>query len=590
MDSIDEIKQKLDIVDLVGGYVEIKKAGRNYKGLCPFHSEKTPSFMVSPELQIYKCFGCGEGGDIFSFHQKIEGLDFPQSLERLAERVGVKLPKRPFDPERSKKKIIYELNDLTSRYYHYLLTEHKVGKPALKYLKEERGLTDEIIKEFNIGYSPDSWDSLYKFLNSKKYKNENLLSAGLIVNKKSGDGYIDKFRKRIIFPLIGVDGRIVGFTGRALGDGGPKYLNSPETPVFHKSSFLFGLDKAKVALKQDGAVFVEGQMDVISAHQAGVINVVASSGTSLTIGQLKLLSRYTRDITFAFDSDRAGLTAVHRAIDLAEKQDFHIKVAMIPEKYADLDEFVRAKPKKVKVFVSEGIPAYDFFLVSALRRHRMESPIGKKKAMAELIPIFSKISDPVLRDHYIKKISAEVDVTESVVASLLTDSGSEEAKSFLSPKVKETREQQFALSKKSREEYIIALLLKAPLESAQTMLYKLGQKDFTSIQLQEIFMSLKKYLVGRKRKFKIHHFAKRFEDDLKNLVDELYLWDIGELAENEEQLNKELENVFDLLKKKTAKGELKELGKQIKQAELENNEELLKELSQEFKELSEKLI
>lgn len=590
MDSIDEIKQKLDIVDLVGGYVEIKKAGRNYKGLCPFHSEKTPSFMVSPELQIYKCFGCGEGGDIFTFHQKIEGLDFPQSLEQLAERVGVKLPKRSFDPEKSKKKIIYELNDLTSRYYHYLLTEHKVGKPALKYLKEERGLTDEIIKEFNIGYSPDSWDSLYKFLNSKKYKNENLLSAGLIVNKKSGDGYIDKFRKRIIFPLIGVDGRIVGFTGRALGDGGPKYLNSPETPVFHKSSFLFGLDKAKVALKQDGAVFVEGQMDVISAHQAGVINVVASSGTSLTIGQLKLLSRYTRDITFAFDSDRAGLTAVHRAIDLAEKQDFHIKVAMIPEKYADLDEFVRAKPKKVKVFVSEGIPAYDFFLVSALRRHRMESPIGKKKAMAELIPIFSKISDPVLRDHYIKKISAEVDVTESVVASLLTDSGSEEAKSFLSPKVKETREQQFALSKKSREEYIIALLLKAPLESAQTMLYKLGQKDFTSIQLQEIFMSLKKYLVGRKRKFKIHHFAKRFEDDLKNLVDELYLWDIGELAENEEQLNKELENVFDLLKKKTAKGELKELGKQIKQAELENNEELLKELSQEFKELSEKLI
>jgi DNA primase len=590
MDPIDEIKQKLDIADLVGSYVELKKAGKNYKGICPFHSEKTPSMMVSPELQIYKCFGCGEGGDIFSFHQKVEGLDFIQSLEQLAEKTGVKLPKRSFDPERAKKKIIYELNDLSARYYHYLLTEHKVGKKALKYLKDDRGLTDETIKSFNIGYAPDSWDSLYKYLKGKKYKKEDLLAAGLVVNKKSGDGYIDKFRKRILFPFTGVDGRAVGFTGRALGDGIPKYLNSPETLVFHKSSFLYGLDKAKVALKQEGALFVEGQMDVISAHQSDISNVLASSGTSLTVGQLRLLSRYSKDITFAFDSDLAGLTAIHRAIELAEKQGFNIKVVMIPEEYADLDEFIRAKPKKSKKFVTEGIPAYDFFLVSALRRHNVASPIGKKKAMADLIPIFGKISDPVTRDHYIKKISEEVDVTETVVASMLSDVDNLEEKTYSRFKDEKAPESEFLLSKRSPEEYILALLLKVPLDTAQTLLYKLGQKDFEAEQLQEIFTDLKEYLRGRKRKFEINHFAKRFEEDLQSLVNELYLWDLGYLGENEEALISEIENVFENLKKKTTKRELKELSTQIKQAELEKNTDLLKELSQEFKELSEKLI
>jgi len=590
MDPIDEIKQKLDIVDLVGGYVEIKKAGKNYKGLCPFHSEKTPSMMVSPELQIYKCFGCGEGGDIFNFHQKVEGLDFVQSLEQLAEKTDVKLPKRSIDPERSKKKIIFELNELSAKYYQYLLTEHKVGKKALKYLKDDRGLTDETIEAFNLGYAPDSWDSLYKFLNGKKYKNEDLLAAGLIVKKRSGDGFIDKFRKRIIFPLIGVDGKVVGFTGRALGEGTPKYLNSPETLVFHKSSYLYGLDKSKVALKQEGALFVEDQMDVISAYQGGIGNVVASSGTSLTVGQLRLLSRYSPDITFAFDSDLAGLNAVHRAIDLSEKQGFNIKVVMIPEEYADLDEFVRAKPRKSKKVVTEGIPAYDFFLVSALRRHKVESPIGKKKAMSELVPIFSKISDPVLRDHYIKKISDELDVTESVVASVLSDAEGEEERIFSRAKSTDAVEPEFLVSKRSPEEYILALVLKAPLDTAQTILYKLGQKDFESETLQVIFTELKEYLRNRKKKFEIHHFVKKFEEDVQALVNELYLWDLGSLGDSEEALTRELESIFELLKKKTAKRELKELSTQIKQAETEKNEELLTELSQQFKELSEKLI
>lgn len=590
MDPIDEIKQKIDVVDLVGEYVDLKKAGRNYRGLCPFHGEKTPSFMVSPELQIFKCFGCGEAGDIFSFYQKIEGLEFPQALENLAEKAGVKLPKKSYDPDKSQKKVIYALNELSAKFYNYLLTKHKVGKEALKYLKDKRGLTDATIKDFNLGYAPDSWDSLVGFLKGKKHKGEEILAAGLIVSAKSGN-YIDKFRKRITFPLTDLSGNVVGFTARVLDDGEPKYLNTPETLVFHKSSYLFGLDRAKVALKKDGAVFVEGQMDVISAHQAGFLNVVASSGTSLTIGQLKLLSRYTNDITFAFDSDSAGLNALHRAIELAEKEGFNIKVAMIPEEYKDLDEFIQADSKKIKAFLADGIPAFDFFLVSALRRHNVQSPIGKKKAMADLTPIFSQISDPVLRDHYIKQISEKLDITETVVAGLLSDTTSGDAKEFFSARdSRQEVEQQIGLSKKSPEEYILALLLKAPLESSQTVLYKLAQKDFTDLELQQIFTEFKAYLTGRKRKFEIQAFAKKFDEKLSALIDELYLWDLGELNENEIKFNKELESVFEFVKKRTAKREMKELGTQIKQAEMENNKKLLNELSKQFNELSEKLI
>lgn len=590
MDHIDEIKQKIDIVDLVSGYIEIKKAGRNYKGVCPFHAEKTPSLMVSPELGIYKCFGCGEGGDIFNFHQKIEGLDFSQSLEQLAERAGVKLPEKAVDPEKTKKKILFKLNELSAKFYHYLLTEHKVGNQALKYVKDKRGLSMQTIGEFNVGYSPDSWDSLYKFLKSRNFKDEDMLAAGLIVKRKSGEGYIDKFRKRVMFPFVDISGNVVGFTGRVLDDGQPKYLNTAETLVFHKSSFLFGLDKAKVSLKQEGAVFVEGQTDVISAHQAGITNVISSSGTSITVGQLKLLGRYTKDITFAFDSDIAGLTAIHRAIELAEREGFNIQVAMIPEEYKDLDEMIVADVKAAKELLKEGVPVFDFFLVSALRRHNIMNPIGKKKAMADLIPIFSKITDPVMRDHYVQQIASELDITETVVASLLKDSDSDEAQEFLAVKAKTSEVSEFSVSKKSSEEYILALILKAPLDIAQTALYKLGQRDFTNPQLLEIFNSLKKYLVGRKRKFEVQHFIKRFDEDLKNIVDELYLWDLGSLSTNEDLIERELDSVFASLKKKTAKRELKELSVQIKQAELENNKKLLIELSQEFKELSEKLI
>jgi len=588
MDPIDQVKQKVDIVDLVSSYLDLKKSGRNYKAVCPFHNEKTPSMMVSPELQIFKCFGCGAGGDILSFHQKIEGVEFGQSLEALAERAGVKLERRQQDPNKGKKKLTFELNDLAAKYYHFILTKHATGKKALSYLKKSRGLTDKTIKEFNIGYAPDSWDSLILFLNKKGHATEKIIEAGLAVPSKQNP--IDKFRGRVMFPFVNVGGKIVGFTGRILGEGQPKYLNSPETVVFHKSTYVFGLDKAKVALKKEGAVFVEGQMDVVSANQAGIENALATSGTSLTPGQLKIISRYTKDITFSFDSDSAGLNAAHRAIELAESQEFNVKIAMVPEEHQDLDEMIKASVKKAKQMLNDSIPAYDFYLISALKRNNKNSPIGKRKIMNEIVPLFRKISDPVLRDHYVKEIASALDITESVVADILSGSASEEATKYVSEKGSSAITK-IDFAKKTSEEYILALLLKAPLEIAQSNLYKLGQKDFMNPQLLEIFTMLKKYLKDRKHPFKISYFIKKFEGpELMQKVNELYLWDLQDTGDREDLIERELDSLFSVIKKRSAKRELKDLSDKIKQAEMENNKKELKELTSEFKELSEKLV
>lgn len=589
MDTVDKIKQKIDIVDLVGSYINLKKSGRNYKALCPFHSEDTPSFMVSPELQIFKCFGCSEAGDIFSFHQKIEGTDFVQSLEMLAERAGVEIERKDFDPNREKKKKIYEINEITQKYYSYLLTDHDVGKEALDYLKEKRELKDETIKEFGLGYAPKSWDSLYKYLSKKGYKDEEVYKAGLISKRRKGNGYYDKFRGRVIFPLMGISGKVMGFTGRSVDGENPKYLNTPETSVFHKSIYVYGLDKAKVALKKEGAIFVEGQVDVITAHEAEIKNVVATSGTSLTPGQLKIISRYTNDITFAFDSDEAGINAAHRAVQLAEEQGFNVKVTMLPDKYQDLDEMIKVNKKQAQEKLKNAVPAYDFFLAAALKRNNKNSPIGKRKIMNEITPLFGRMTDPVLRDHYIKKISGEVGVTEAVVANLLKNKTKERVTEDLSEKELNKLSEEFA--NQTPEEYILTLLLKASLSVAQTTLYKLGKADFTDENMLKIFIKLKDYLIDRKRKFKIKYFIKRFDDEkFQQMVYDLYLQDLQKVEDDPKLLEEELDRVFDLLKKSRTKRGLKKLSEKIRQAEMAGNKEELEELKLEFKELSQKLL
>ena len=582
MDQIAEVKQKADVVDIISSYVSLTKSGRNYKGLCPFHSEKTPSFMVSRELQIFKCFGCNEAGDVFAFIQKMEGVDFPQALEQLAERTGVTLEKSRTDPESGKKRALYEINHLTAEFYHYILTKHPSGKKSLEYLRKNRGLTDQTIEDFKIGYAPETWDTLQQFLVKKKYKLEDMTSAGVIIQKSSGQGYLDKFRGRVIFPFTGIDGKIAGFSGRTLFDREPKYLNTSETPIFHKGSFIYGLNKAKVAIKQDGAVFVEGPVDVLSAHQAGIKNVVATSGTALTQQQIIVISRYTEDLIFSFDSDTAGASAIQRAIELAEKENLNVKVVLIPDKYKDLDEYVRANPKETKETLKNPIPVYDFYVANALKKNHKETALGKKRIMEELAEKFSKVSNPVILEHYSKLVSKELNLNEETVTSMLTKK--------YSPKQEFYSEEKFTASKKSPHEFMIALLLKAPLDTSQSILYKLAQKDFTNPVLQEIFTELKDYNLGRKRKFDIKYFSSKLAEELQNVANELYLWDIEYIIDDPKKLEAELESTLIRIKRETAKKELKELTDKIRQAELGKNTKLVSELSEKFKNVSERLL
>jgi DNA primase len=592
-DTITEIKQKLSIVDLVGRYVDLKKSGNNYKGLCPFHSENTPSFMVSSELQIYKCFGCGEGGDIFSFFQKLEGVDFGTTLERLGEMAGVEVKKGSYSSQESEhRSVIYEINYISAKFYNFLLTKHKLGVPGLKYLKDTRKLTTAVIEDFMLGYAPKSWDLLFSFLSKKKFSVNDMLDAGVIIKKSSGNGYIDRFRGRVMFPFTGIDGKVLGFNGRTIFEEQPKYINTASTQVFNKSTFLFGLNQAKLEIKKSGAVLVEGQMDVITASKHGIKNVIASSGTSLTAGQLNILSRYTKDLIFCYDSDSAGVSAIYRGISLAEAQDFNVTVAPIPSKYSDLDQMLRENTDGAKKMLEEPIPFYDFIIKSAVSRHDRSGYLGKKQIIQEVAPFLSKITDPVVRDTNVKNLSEILDLSEEAIKQGLV--APQEPIQGAAPSLHSApsidKEPDYDKTKQfPLEEYMLALLLKAPLGTAQAVTYKLGKKDFTSEVLLKIFIELKEYLNGRKKKIDINHFISRFDESTAGIIQKIYLIDIGKLEEDDNLFLLELEKTFKRLKQQTIKAELKEVTKKIKDAEKHKDTEELNELLTRLKDLSARL-
>lgn len=587
MDQVSQIKQKLDVVDVVGSYVSLKKAGRNYRGICPFHSEKTPSFMVSPELQIFKCFGCGAAGDIFNFIEQIEGVDFPTALEQLAEKAGVKLEKSDYDPQNAIKKQIYFINELTAKFYNYLLVKHPAGQPGLDYLKIKRKLNDQTIAEFQLGYAPDNWDSLYKFLVNKGIKADDMLEAGVIVNRQTGGGFVDKFRGRIIFPLKSVDGKVVGFTARTLFDREPKYLNTSETPVFHKTFFLFGLDKNKLEIKKDGAVFVEGQMDLISAWQGGIKNIVSVSGTSLTTNQLTLLARYTNDITFCFDADNAGINASYRAVEMGEKLNFNIKIAVIPAPYKDLDDMVRANQEEAAGHIKNAIPAYDYFIITLLKKYDKNSAIGKKSIMDELVPLFSRITNQVLFDHYSKKIASELGLSEEAVLSVMKKGKTEEQdEEALYP------ESKLRAYKQNPEGYFLALVFKSTAEVSQEYVSKVKSEDFLNENLKAVFEPLAEYLEGTKKSVNITTLLKKYDENMQKVVSELYLWDLEGMVdfENIEKVQKELDFAVKRIKMESTKKLLKDLSDEIKIAEMEKNQPKLEKLSKKFERLSKGLL
>ena len=585
-DQIQEIRDKLDIVDVVSGYVPLKKAGRNYKALCPFHTEKTPSFMVSPELQIYKCFGCGKGGNIYNFIMEIEGVEFRDALQMMADRAGIKLQRRAPSPEDEKRNRLYKINELANQFYRYLLTEHKLGKKALGYL-HQRGITDDSIKTFEIGYAPKSWDSLGKYLLSKKYSLSDIIRAGLVIPKESGGGFYDRFRGRVVLALRDPRNRAVGFSGRTISGDEAKYINTPETEIFKKRNFLYGLNITRKEIKRARqAVVVEGDFDLVSPYQAGTKNIVASKGTSLTEGQIALLKRLADDLLFCYDADAAGDAAAKRGIQMAEEAGLNVKVINLPTG-KDPDECVQKDPEGWKKAVENAISIYDFYFKTSLGKYDTKTALGKKRAAKELLPIIASIPDPIEKDHYAKRLALELDVSEG---SLLNALGKisrvderEKVVADLSKRFEETSTPRVV------QEYVLALMLKSPLDQVQTTLHKLGQKDFSVPKLQKIFAAFKEYLSGRKKAFNIKYFRDKLSEEERVILDELYLRDFSFLVENDEKLSGELSRVVEVLKRQTVKRELSELSRKIKEAEAEGRAKRLSELRKEFKKLSEKL-
>lgn len=408
--EIEEVKQRLDLVELIGQYVTLKKAGANYKAQCPFHQEKTASLMVSPEKQIWKCFGCGKGGDHYKFVMEAEHLEFGDALRLLAQKAGVTLQSRTRSEyqTRDNKETLYQINRASAKVFQTLLLERDVGKAALEYLKK-RGIKTETIKQFAIGYAPKQFDL-----------KELLLKHGFTASDLAKAGSPERFFDRIMFPIFDVLGNAVGFTGRVLGVGEPKYLNSPETPIFNKSRVLYGLNLAKATIKaKNYVVLVEGQMDVVALHQAGTTNAVASSGTAITESQLQILGKYTPNFLLAFDNDSAGVQTTKKVIEMLLKLDLNSKVVEFGQ-FKDAGELFEKDASawsELATAAKEGVQWWIDLEIAA--GGNLDFIENKKKVIKTMLPLISLITDPTRLDHYAQRLALAVGVkTESVYDSI----------------------------------------------------------------------------------------------------------------------------------------------------------------------------
>ena len=423
----DKVKQQADVVRVVGEYVQLKKGGQNFRGLCPFHSEKTPSFNVHPVRQIYHCFGCGKGGDVFNFVMEMERCEFPEAVRIVAEKCGIPVPsKRERTPEEKResqqRSLLVEMHREAQAFFVKQLEGTLEGKAARAYL-EDRGLDKEVLVRFGIGYAPSGGDLLLRHL--KPRYPEPLLAASGLVSRDAGGRLFDRFRRRIMFPIANESGKIVAFGGRALGDEQPKYLNSPESHIYSKSNVLYHLDRAREALRQqDFAVLVEGYMDAIAAARAGAGNVVASCGTSLAEPQVKLLSRFTRRIVVNYDPDTAGQAATERSLAILLEHGFEVRVLALPGK-ADPDKFIREQGAEAYLKLLKESPAYVDYLVGRARQMDLSTGEGKLRAVNYLLPYVQKIPNRLLRSEWATRISQQLRVEEPVLREALRKAASE---------------------------------------------------------------------------------------------------------------------------------------------------------------------
>jgi DNA primase len=595
MSVIDEVKSRLDIVEVISAYIPLQKAGRNYKALCPFHSEKTPSFVVFPESERWHCFGaCGEGGDIFTFVMKREGWDFRTALEELARRAGVELRPRTQAQVQAEEEAdrLRGLLDETARYYHHLLRHASEAEIARGYVAK-RGLSEEAAEQFLLGYSLPGWDNARAYLTEKGYTVEELIKAGLLVQKEATGSAYDRFRNRLMIPIRDLKGRVIGFGARALDpDDVPKYLNSPQTELFDKSHTLFGLDVARRAIHdEDRVIIVEGYMDVMQAHQAGFTNVVAQMGTALTEAQLKQLQRYTKRLVLALDPDTAGINATLRGVEVARETleqkwepifdpsglvgyegrlGAEIRVLRLPSGQ-DPDDLIREDPQRWTELVEGAVSVVDFYLQMLLEEIDLGDTKAKAQAVDILLPILRAVSNPVEREDYAQKIARALQVdARTVLARLRTV---ERQATRRRPETVSAQDQQKRHTEADLESHCLSALLQHPgllrqidEKLADSQLESLQGKDFQEAGNRAVFETWQE-LLSTEHSAPIKALRERLPEDLHPRLEELLAPDGVELADD--QMVRDVSLTVLRLRERS----LKRLGQELSFLTLEAREE-----------------
>jgi DNA primase len=578
-DIISRVRDSVDIVDLISGYVSLKKTGKNHLGLCPFHAEKTPSFNVNPEKQIFHCFGCGVGGDAFKFLELQEGLNFPEAVRQLAGKAGIPLPadsgsRREDKKAEDERKALLTIIADASSYYRKEL-EGPAGNAARAYLKK-RGVTDQVVQEFAIGFSRPEWDGLLQHLKHKGYAFGQMEKAGLIVKRSEGEGYYDRFRGRIIFPIRDISGNVIAFGGRVMDDSLPKYLNSPETPLYSKSNVLYCLDKAKEpARKQKYFIIVEGYLDAIACHQYGAQNAVATLGTALTEGHLRLMRRFAQNLVLIFDPDPAGVKAAMRGLDLFVSSGMKVNVVSLPDN-DDPDTFL--KKNGYEAFASclrKSEKFMDFVLGQVVKGGHSASIDEKVEKAGEMLGFIARLQSGIERDHYLKRTAEALDLDEGILRQEMprqakgTPHHSTEAQAPATTRGHRPR----------AEETLIHLMLKDA-AIALSLKDQMRPEDFTD----PLFQRAAKRIFGAldaQGKFDIGALSRDGDEELKNLISH---YSVLEMVYDDPE--KSCLDCVELIKQQDPEKKMKHIIRAMKEAELRGDSAELVRLIEEQKVLS----
>jgi DNA primase len=581
MDQVAQVKEKIDIVSFIGEYISLKKAGRNFSANCPFHQEKTPSFMVSPERQTWHCFGCHKSGDVYAFLMEYDRMEFPEALRILAKRTGIQLK---FDQGQSRlstqKERMYLLNSLAKEFYHYILTKHAAGKDALNYL-QKRGITAKLIETFSLGFSPSGSDALCKYLISKKkYVREELVLAGLAYEGRRET--IDFFRGRLMFPLMDYRDNVLGFSARILAGGNvpSKYINTRETLVYHKSEHVYGLNVTKDAIRRENQVIiVEGEFDLLSCFEHGIGNVVAVKGTALTQQQVLLIGRYGEKITFCFDGDKAGQEAIRRSLSIVEKKGLSATVIVIPNG-KDPDESLNKEPGLFKKAVKEDMGVYDYLFMRAYDSTDNKTAQGKQRITKDLLPFIGQIQNEIIKEHYLRKLSSDIGISyESIVKEMLRFLAPKNPDPVITPsKIKQSKEE-------ITEQYLLALIV----QSDNPSKYISDAMDvFSAVLPQESACQKNLFLLYTYCRRKTAFDNKSFGDSLDMPLQETYniacLYPLP-VFEDEKKLQFEVEKTSQSLRLIYVQNKMKQIASEIRERVHEGNGIEVEKLEKEYSSL-----